>query len=81
MPELSAPPIIHDTQEFVPLLVMTSLGVIINERRGRIDFNSFMNDMKYLFLHYLYEDKTESGEGITSFFVLKSWFKAFFELP
>lgn len=81
MPEVPAPPIIHDTQEFVPLLVTTGPGVIINERRGRTDFNSFMNDMKYLFLYYLCEDRTESGEGITSFFVLKSWFKAFFEPP
>jgi hypothetical protein len=74
-------PIIRGAREFVPFLVTTGPGVIIKERCGIPHEDNFKDDMKYLFLHDLCEDRAESGEGITSFFVLKSWFTSFFEPP
>jgi hypothetical protein len=79
--KLPVPPIIQDAQEFVPLLVTTGPGVNIEDRLGFPHEDNFKDDMKYLFLHNLCEDRVETGEGITSFFVLKSWFTAFFKPP
>jgi hypothetical protein len=69
------------TQESVPLLVTTSLGKSMKQRCGRLHTDTFEEDKKYLFLQNLCEERDKTGEGITSFFVLKSWFSAFFDLP
>jgi hypothetical protein len=75
------PSVIQDAPESVPLLVTTGLGVIKRQRYGIPRTDSFEDDRKYLFLNKLYEERDESSEGITSFFVLKSWFIAFFNPP
>jgi len=75
------PSVIQDAPESVPLLVTTGPGVIKRQRCGIPRTDSFEDDRKYLFLNKLCEERDESGEGITSFFVLKSWFIAFFNPP
>jgi hypothetical protein len=69
------------TQESVPLLVTTGLGESMKQRCRRLHANTFEEDRKYLFLQNLCKERDETSEGITSFFVLKSWFSAFFNLP
>ena len=75
------PPPILDTQESVPLLVTTSPGKILTHRCGKPHIDTFKEDRKYLFLHNLCKESNETREGITSFFVLKSWFTTFFNPP
>ena len=72
---------ILDTQKPIPLLVTTGPGESIKQRCGFPHTDTFEEDRKYLFLHNLCEERDETGEGITSFFVLKSWFTAFFDPP
>ena len=72
---------ILDTQKPIPLLVTTGSGESIKQRCGFPHTDTFEEDRKYLFLHNLCEERDETGEGITSFFVLKSWFTAFFNPP
>jgi hypothetical protein len=72
---------IPDTQASVPLLVTTGPGECIKQRCGLPHTDTFEEDRKYLFLHNLCEERDKTGEGITSFFVLKSWFTAFFDPP
>lgn len=72
---------ILDTQKPIPLLVTTGPGEGIKQRCGLPHTNTFEEDRKYLFLHNLCEKRDEVGEGITSFFVLKSWFTVFFDPP
>jgi hypothetical protein len=69
------------TQKPIPLLVTTGPGESIKQRRGLPHTDTFEEDRKYLFLHNLCEMRDETGEGITSFFVLKSWFTVFFNPP
>jgi hypothetical protein len=69
------------TQESVPLLVTTGPGESMKQRCGRPHADTFEEDRKFLFLQNLCEERDETGEGITSFFVLKSWFSAFFDPP
>lgn len=75
------PLLILDTQESVPLLVTTGPGESIKHRCGLPHTDTFETDRKYLFLHNLCEERDETSEGVTSFFVLKSWFAAFFNPP
>jgi hypothetical protein len=72
---------ILNTQKKNPLLVTTGPGETIKQRCGLPHIKTFEEDRKYLFLHNLCEERDETGEGITSFFVLKSWFAAFFDPP
>jgi hypothetical protein len=72
---------VKDTQASIPLLVTTGPGKIKKQRCGFPHIDTFEEDRKYLFLHNLCDERDETGEGITSFFVLKSWFTAFFDLP
>ena len=74
----SKPLLITNTSGAVPPLITTGPGVKRNQRRGLPLPDTFKRDKKYLFLDNLCEDNDETGEGITSFFVLKSWFSAFF---
>lgn len=68
-------------QEPIPILVTTGSGERIKRRQGRPRANTFKEDRKYLFLHNLCEERDDISDGITSFFVLKSWFTAFFDPP
>lgn len=69
------------TPESPPLLVTTGPGVSLKQRCGIPRTGSFEEDRKYLFLNHLTDQRDETGEGITSFFVLRSWFRAFFDTP
>jgi hypothetical protein len=51
--------------------------VKIKRRSGMPQTNTFEEDRQHIFLHNLFQSD-EVGEGITSFYVLKSWFNAFF---
>jgi hypothetical protein len=79
---LDPPPLpVAGVQEPIPILVTTGSGERIKRRQGRPRANTFKEDRKYLFLHNLCEERDDIGDGITSFFVLKSWFTAFFDPP
>ena len=51
--------------------------VEIKRRSGMPRTDTFEEDRQHIFLHNLLQSD-EAGEGITSFYVLKSWFNAFF---
>ncbi|KUJ10914.1 uncharacterized protein LY89DRAFT_723432 [Mollisia scopiformis] len=70
-----------DTQESAPLVITTGPGQDIKQRCGLPHSDTFEQDRNHLFLHHLSKDMVETDEGITSFFVLKSWFAAFFNPP
>ncbi|KAF8852804.1 hypothetical protein BDZ45DRAFT_763049 [Acephala macrosclerotiorum] len=73
------PPSISDIRESVPIAVTTGPDVDVKRRCGLPHVNSFKVDKNYLFLNHLCRGaEHETREGITSFFVLKSWFFAFF---
>jgi hypothetical protein len=77
---LDPPPfLVAGVQEPIPIFVTTGLGERIKRRQGRLRANTFKEDRKYLFLYNLYEERDDIGDGIISFFVLKSWFIAFFD--
>jgi hypothetical protein len=67
-----------DAPGISPLTVTTGPGEDIKRRWGLPHTKSFGEDKKYLYLDNLCREKDEIGEGITSFFVLKSWFTSFF---
>ena len=75
------PLLILDAQESAPLLVTTGPAVSLKQRCGLPHTDNFEVDRKYLSLYNLCEERDEIGEEITSFFVLKSWFHAFFDPP
>ncbi|OAF56685.1 hypothetical protein VC83_07154 [Pseudogymnoascus destructans] len=51
--------------------------VKIKRRSGMPHTDSFEEDRRHIFLHNLFQSD-EEDKGITSFFILKSWFNAFF---
>ncbi|KAL5344433.1 hypothetical protein ACLOAV_010693 [Pseudogymnoascus australis] len=51
--------------------------VEIKRRSGKPHTDTFEEDRRHIFIHNLLQSD-EAGEGITSFYVLKSWFNAFF---
>ena len=67
-----------DAPELIPITVTTGPGENINRRHGLPRMNTFREDKNYLYLDNLFREQDGTGEGITSFFVLKSWFMAFF---
>jgi hypothetical protein len=73
--------LVSDSPNPSPLLVTAGPGEAIKHRCGLPHTDTFETDRKSLFLHNLCDEGGETGEGITSFFVLKSWFAAFFDSP
>jgi len=71
-------PSLTDAPELIPITVTTGPGEDIKRRSGLPRMNTFREDKNYLYLDNLCREQDETGEGITSFFVLKSWFMAFF---
>ncbi|KFY64302.1 hypothetical protein V496_03333 [Pseudogymnoascus sp. VKM F-4515 (FW-2607)] len=61
-----------------PITITTGPGVSLKRRCGLPHMDTFKADKNYLSLRNLYEENDATGEGITSFFALKSWFIAFF---
>lgn len=43
--------------------------------------DAYRNDVKFLYMHNLHDERDEQGEDITSFFVLRSQYFAFFGKP
>ncbi|KAH8674847.1 hypothetical protein BGZ60DRAFT_526787 [Tricladium varicosporioides] len=74
----SEPLSITDAPASIPITITTGPGEDIKQRWGLPRTNTLKEDRKYLFLDNLCRENDEVGEGITSFFVLKSWFRAFF---
>ncbi len=60
-----------------PLLVTSGPGEKLKRRCGLPTLDTFLDDRDFLFLHHLHGHQDERGEGITSFFVLKSIYFAF----
>jgi hypothetical protein len=67
-----------DDKAPAPITITTGPGVKLKRRCGLPHMDTFKADKKYLSLRNLYEENNATGEGITSFFALKSWFIAFF---
>jgi hypothetical protein len=65
-------------QRSIPIST-TGIGETMKQRSGTPRAKTFEHDRKYLFLPSLLEERDETGEGITSYFVLKCWFTAFFD--
>ena len=57
---------------------MSGPGVILNNRYGTLRSWSYEEDRKFLFIDYLHDEREHQAEGITSFFVRKSIYLAFF---
>ena len=60
-----------------PILVASGPGEKLENRCGIPRLAEFDENRAYLFPRYLDDDSDESGEGITSFFVLKAIYQAF----
>lgn len=67
-----------DDKAPAPITITTGPGVSLKRRCGLPRMDTFKADKKCLSLRNLYEENNATGEGITSFFALKSWFIAFF---
>lgn len=72
---------ISDSVTPPPLLVTAGPGEALKHRRGFPHVDRFEADRISLFLPSLCSDTVETGEGIASFFVLRTWFAAFFNSP
>lgn len=64
-----------------PFLVTDGAGVEKKWRSGLPSTEQYLEDSKHLFINYLHHKNEEQGEGITSFFVRKSIYSAFFGRP
>ena len=61
-----------------PTLLVDGPGEAVSRRCGRIFENAHSRTQKYLFLRSIYEPTVGEGDGISSFFVRRSVFFAFF---
>lgn len=64
-----------------PLLITAGPGETIEERCGMPRVQSYEEDRKFLFITYLYDDRDEQSEGITSFFRLRFVYLNFYGVP
>jgi hypothetical protein len=51
------------------------------QRCGLLNAQAHEEDRKFVFINNLYNESQEQGEGVTSFFVLRSKYFAFFGRP
>ena len=61
-----------------PLLVTDGAGEIKKRRCGLPRVENYVENGEFLFVNHLHNEEEEQGEGITSFFVRKSVYFAFF---
>lgn len=61
-----------------PVLVTTGRGEIKSQRCGLLRKRTYVEDSGFLYLNNIYDSATERGEGLTSFFVRRSVFFAFY---
>ncbi|KAH6665196.1 hypothetical protein B0J14DRAFT_236708 [Halenospora varia] len=64
-----------------PTLLVDGPGEAVSRRCGRIFENAHLCTRKYLFLRSIYKPTISKGDGISSFFVRRSVFFAFFRRP
>ena len=64
-----------------PVLVTSGPGEKLKRRSGLPVIETFHEDHGFLFLKHLHNDQDHHGEGITSFFVLKSIYLAYMGRP
>ena len=64
-----------------PFLVTDGPGEAKKERYGMPRIQNYEEDRKYLFISHLHDDRDEQGEGITSFFRLRSIYLKFLGIP
>lgn len=67
--------------QFRLLLVTSGPGVPITQRYRKPKTQAYRENQHSLFINNLYNKQQDQGEGITSFFVRKSVYLAFFERP
>ena len=61
-----------------PLLIMDGAGVKNKQRCGLPSLEDHMKDQESLFIDHLHNAEEEQGKGVTSFFIQKSVYCAFF---
>lgn len=61
-----------------PVLVTTGRGEIKSQRCGLLRKRTYVEDSGFLYLNNIYASATERGEGLTSFFIRRSVFFAFY---
>ncbi|KAH6670148.1 hypothetical protein B0J14DRAFT_112537 [Halenospora varia] len=71
----------RDYPQSGPILVTSGPGVALGDRCGTPRDRSYEEDRNFLFLDHLHDERQIQGEGITSFFVRKSVYLAFFGRP
>ncbi|CZT07754.1 uncharacterized protein RCO7_10310 [Rhynchosporium graminicola] len=64
-----------------PILVTSGPGVALSVRCGKPRCRSFEADRNLLFIDHLHDTRQDQGDGITSFYVRKSVYLAFFGRP
>ena len=64
-----------------PLLIMDGPGETKKERCGMPHIQNHEQDLKFLFITHLHDDRNEQSEGITSFFRLRSMYLKFYGIP
>jgi flagellar biosynthesis GTPase FlhF len=73
--------IIEESNQSMPPLVTSGPGVPRKQRCGLPNAQAHEEDCKFAFINNLHNESQEQGEGITSFFVLRSKYFAFFGRP
>ncbi|XMA13640.1 hypothetical protein WAI453_006431 [Rhynchosporium graminicola] len=61
-----------------PSLVTAGKGVHVKKRYGKQSTREFNEDKQFLFINHLHDERQEQGTSVTSFFVRKSVYLAFF---
>ncbi|KAH6696624.1 hypothetical protein BKA61DRAFT_710266 [Leptodontidium sp. MPI-SDFR-AT-0119] len=64
-----------------PNLVTSGKGVLIKKRCGKPITLEFEEDQQFLFVNHLHDGRQDHGKNVTSFFVRKSIYLAFFGKP
>ena len=71
----------EDDEQSRPLLVTTGPGLARAQRCGKPRSRAFEEDRNFLFIDHLHDERQDQSEGITSFFVRRSVYLAFFGRP
>ncbi|KAI9769847.1 MAG: hypothetical protein M1840_003841 [Geoglossum simile] len=69
---------VRDPEQSGPLLVTPGPGLARDHRCGPPRARDFEEDHRSIFIRYLHDGQEVRGEGVTSFFVLRSRYFAFF---
>ncbi|PVH78800.1 hypothetical protein DL98DRAFT_655841 [Cadophora sp. DSE1049] len=64
-----------------PALVTSGKGVHVKKRYRKQSTLEFLEDRQFLFVNHLHDERQEQGKSVTSFFVRKSVYLAFFGRP